>query len=130
MRRSGRLFILALAPILLALPGCGRKGPAGPGREALTSLLRQEAESLKKENEKLDPILRVKATWNIEGIDVTERPQDPDRPWAGTIRFKIKSETRDVDGTVAADEFDKTFDYVYMASLQRWVFQLPPSPAP
>ena len=130
MRSSGRLATLALAVTLLALPGCGRKGPAGPARDVVTPLLRQEAEALKRENEKLDPILRVKATWNIEGIDVTERPQDADRPWAGTIRFKIKSETRDVDGTVAADEFDRHFDYVYMASLQRWVFQLSPSPAP
>ena len=130
MTRIGTLGTLALAATLLALPGCGRKGPAGPGREVLTSLLRQEAESLKRENEKLDPILRVKATWTIEGIDVTERPQDPDRPWAGTIRFKIRSETKDVDGSVAADEFERPFDYVYMASLQRWVFQLPASPAP
>jgi len=130
MTRIGTLGTLALAATLLALPGCGRKGPAGPGREVLTSLLRQEAESLKRENEKLDPILRVKATWTIEGIDVTERPQDPDRPWAGTIRFKIRSETKDVDGSVAADEFERRFDYVYTASLQRWVFQLAPSPAP
>ncbi|HUL77320.1 MAG TPA: hypothetical protein VL691_08665 [Vicinamibacteria bacterium] len=130
MTRIGTLGTLALAATLLALPGCGRKGPAGPGREVLTSLLRQEAESLKRENEKLDPILRVKATWTIEGIDVTERPQDPDRPWAGTIRFKIRSETKDVDGSVAADEFERRFDYVYTASLQRWIFQLAPSPAP
>ena len=130
MTRIGTLGTLALAATLLALPGCGRKGPVGPGREALTSLLRQEAESLKRENEKLDPILRVKATWTIEGIDVAERPQDPDRPWGGTIRFKIRSETKDVDGSVAADEFERRFDYVYTASLQRWVFQLAPSPAP
>jgi predicted small lipoprotein YifL len=130
MRPSGRVGTLVLAASLLALPGCGRKGPAGPGREVVTPLLQQEAEALKRDGEKLDPILRVKATWTIAGVDVTERPGDPDKPWAGAIRFKIRSETMDVDGSVAVDEFDRRFDYVYMASLQRWVFQLAPSPKP
>jgi predicted small lipoprotein YifL len=130
MRPSGRFGTLVLAASLLALPGCGRKGPAGPGREVVTPLLQQEAEALKRDGEKLDPILRVKATWTIAGVDVTERPGDPDKPWAGAIRFKIRSETMDVDGSVAVDEFDRRFDYVYMASLQRWVFQLAPSPKP
>jgi len=130
MRRRSRLGTLALAATLLALPGCGRKGPAGPGREVVTPLLRQEAETLKRGGEKLDPVLLVKATWTIEGIDVTERPGDADRPWAGTIRFRIRSEMKDVDGTATVDEFERRFDYVYMASLQRWVFQLSPSPAP
>jgi hypothetical protein len=31
---------------------------------------------------------------------------------------------------VTVDEFDRRFDYAYAASLKRWVFQLPPSPAP
>jgi predicted small lipoprotein YifL len=130
MRRSARLGTLALAATLLALPGCGRKGPAGPGREVVTPLLQREADALKRDGEKLDPVLLVKATWTIAGIDVTERPGDADRPWAGTIRFKIRSEMKDVDGTVTVDEFDRRFDYVYTTSLQRWIFQLPPSPNP
>ena len=72
----------------------------------------------------------MKATWAIAGIDVTERPNDPDRPWAGAIRFRIRSETKDTDGAVVMDEFDRRFDYVYTTSLQRWIFQLPPSPPP
>ena len=130
MRRRSRLGTLALAATLLALPGCGRKGPAGPGRDVVTPLLQREAEALKRDGEKLDPVLLVKATWTIEGIDVTERPGDADRPWAGTIRFRIRSEMKDVDGTVTVDQFERRFDYVYMASLQRWVFQLSPSPGP
>jgi hypothetical protein len=96
----------------------------------VTPLLQQEANGLKRDGEKLDPVLGVKATWTIEKIDVTERPGDPDRPWAGTIRFKIRSETKDTDGAVVVDEFERRFDYVYTASLQKWVFQLAPSPAP
>jgi hypothetical protein len=28
------------------------------------------------------------------------------------------------------DEFDKQFDYVYSTTLEKWIFQLPASPAP
>jgi predicted small lipoprotein YifL len=130
MRRNGTAGCVILAAALTGLGGCGRKGPEVSGREVVTPLLQQEADSLKRDGEKLDPVLRVKATWAIAGIDVRERANDPDRPWAGTIRFKIKSETKDTDGRVIVDEFDRRFDYVYTASLKRWVFQLPPSPAP
>jgi hypothetical protein len=61
----------------------------------------------------------------IEGIDVTERADDPDRPWAGTIRFKIRSETKDTDGKLEVDEFQKRFDYLYTTSVNRWIFQMP-----
>jgi len=121
--------LLALAT-LAAGAGCARRGADVAGREVVTPLLQQEADALKRDGEKLDPILRVKATWTIAGVDVAERPGDTEKPWAGTIRFKIRSETMDVDGSVAVDEFDRRFDYVYMASLQRWVFQLAPSPKP
>jgi hypothetical protein len=96
----------------------------------VTPLLQKEANDLKANGEKLDPVLGVKATWAIAGIDVTETPSDPDRPWAGTIRFRIRSETKDTDGAVVVDEFDRRFDYVYSAALGKWIFQLPPSPAP
>jgi hypothetical protein len=116
--------VLALA---WGVVGCGLKGPARPTREAVTAALQQEADLLKRDGEKLDPVLRVKATWTVEGLDVTERPNDPDRPWAGAIRFKIKSETKDTDGKVVVDEFQKRFDYVYTTSVSRWIFQMPGS---
>jgi predicted small lipoprotein YifL len=115
-------MVLAVA---LAVAGCGAKGPGKPSRETVTALLQQEANTLKADGEKLDPVLRVKATWTVEGIDVSERPEDPDRPWAGRIRFKIRSETKDTDGAVQTDEFQKQFDYLYTASLDRWIFQMP-----
>jgi hypothetical protein len=89
----------------------------GPTREAVTAALQQEANSLKADGEKLDPVLRVKATWTVEGLDITERPNDADKPWAGKIRFKIKSETKDTDGKVVVDEFNRQFDYVYTTSV-------------
>jgi len=90
----------------------------------VTALLQQEADSLKAGGEKLDPVLRVKATWTVAGIDISER-NDPEAPWAGTIRFKIKSETKDTDGKVETDEFEKRFDYIYTMSVNRWIFQMP-----
>ncbi len=122
--------IVVLAAALPGLAACGRMGSKAPGREAVTPLLQKEANDLKANGEKLDPVLGVKATWTIAGIDVTERPNDPDRPWAGTIRFRIRSETRDMDRGPVIDEFDKRFDYVYSTALGKWIFQLPPSPAP
>jgi predicted small lipoprotein YifL len=126
MRTSSTVGTAVLA-LTLAAAGCGPKGPERPTREAVTAALRQEAGSLKQSGEKLDPVLRVKATWTVEGIDVSERPDDPDKPWAGTIRFRIKSETKDMDGRVETDEFEKRFDYLYTASVGRWIFQMPPS---
>jgi hypothetical protein len=99
--------------------------PGRPSRADVTASLQQEADALKSGGEKLDPVLRVKATWTIEGLDISERPNDPDRPWAGTIRFKIKSETKDTDGKVETDEFAKRFDYLYTMSVKRWIFQMP-----
>ncbi len=127
-RTAGVVAIAAL--FLLGLAACGRIGSRAPGREVVTPLLQKEANELKANGEKLDPVLGVKATWTIAGIDVTERPNDRDRPWAGTIRFRIRSETRDMDRGPVIDEFDKRFDYVYSTALEKWIFQLPPSPAP
>jgi predicted small lipoprotein YifL len=130
MKTDATAGIVILAATLAGLAACGTRGPKAPGREVVTPLLQQEATSLKAGGEKLDPVLGVKATWAIAGIDVTERPNDPDRPWAGAIRFRIRSETKDTDGAVVVDEFDRRFDYVYSTTLGKWIFQLPPSPAP
>ena len=124
MRFCPTIGAATLAAALLAA-GCGLRKPAGPTREAVTAALQQEANSLKADGEKLDPVLRVKATWTVEGLDVAERPNDADRPWSGKIRFRIKSETKDTDGKVVTDEFARQFDYIYTASINRWVFQMP-----
>ncbi len=124
MKFCSTIGAAALATALLAT-GCGLRKPAGPTREAVTAALQQEANSLKADGEKLDPVLRVKATWTVEGLDVVERPNDADRPWSGRIRFKIKSETKDTDGKVVTDEFARQFDYVYTTSVNRWIFQMP-----
>jgi predicted small lipoprotein YifL len=128
MRLARTTGILGLAAVA-TLVACGKKGPDRPSREVVTALLQREADDLKRNGEQLDPVLRVKATWTVAALDVRERPDDVDRPWAATIRFKIRAETGDTGGVVV-DEFEKTFDYLYSASLGKWIFQLAPSAAP
>jgi hypothetical protein len=130
MSKTRTAGVVILAAALAAGAACGRKGPEAPARHELLALLQKEADGLKASGEKLHPVLGVKATWTIAGIDVTERPGDADRPWAGAIRFKIRSETKDTDGAVVVDEFERRFDYLYTASIQKWIFQLAPTPAP
>lgn len=124
MRTSSTVGVAAMV-LALSAWGCGPGAPKGPTREAVTASLQQEADALKAGGEKLDPVLRVKATWTVAGLDVSEQPNDPDHPWAGTIRFKIKSETQDSDSKVVTDEFDKRFDYVYTTAVNGWIFQMP-----
>lgn len=124
-RRTRRAAGAALAAVLV-LGGawaCRGKGPGGVSREEVTALLRQEAQAIKATGEKLDPVLRVKATWTLAEATATERPGDADRPWAGVIRFHIRAETQDSDGSVLVDEKDKRFDYLWSASLKRWLIQ-------
>jgi hypothetical protein len=124
-RIAATLTVLAVAA---ALAGCkGRFG--GPSREEVTAELRKEAEVFKKKGEQSDPILRLKSVWNIEGVDVVEQ-DDKNRPYKGTIRFKIVTTMKDPDGTETNDRLDKQFNYVYDVREKRWLIQvaaLPPA---
>jgi hypothetical protein len=108
--------------LLAVAAACASKAPKGPSREELTSLLQQEAQAMKATGERLDPVLRVKATWTVAELTVREQPGDADRPWAGTIRFHIRAETRD-SASVQVDEFDRGFEYLWSASLRRWLIK-------
>jgi len=110
-------FCLAL--VLLLLGAC-KTGLMGPSKEAVTQLLQQEAQALKANGEKLDPSLGVKATWTIVSVDVREQ-KDADRPWAGTIHFKIESRMKDVDGSDQTQTFEKKYEYVYTNTTKQWL---------
>jgi len=116
-----RSLILAVALAVAAGGACSKAGPKAPDRETVTNLLRQEAESFKKEGERIDPNLGVAATWNIDSVVVTERPGDAAKPWNGTVRFKIESRTREPDGSTTTDRLEKKFDYVFDAASNRWL---------
>src|SRR5262245_44809345 len=115
-----RLVALALLAVAPALACSGKLG--GPKKETILPLLQKEAESLKASGEKVDPALGVQSTWTIESVDVREQPKDESNPWAGTVKFKILTRTKDFDGSTANDETRKQFEYVWSATLEKWVF--------
>lgn len=102
---------------------CGRLGKGRPSREAVEPLLRQEAEDLKRDGEKVDPSLGVKIIWEIQSVEVREQANDESQPWTGTIRFVITSEQPEYGGRVATDTFDKQFDYVWDSTSERWIMK-------
>jgi hypothetical protein len=126
--KTRTVLAAGLAVSLGAVLACSMK-PKGPSREMVLPLLQQEAASLKADGEKASPGLGVKATWAIQGVEAREQPTNESQPWAGTIRFNITSEMRDVDGTPLVQKFDKRFEYVWSTVMNRWIIQYTP-PAP
>ena len=122
-RAAAALTVLALAA---AVAGCKTRF-GGPSKEEVTAELRKEADVFKQKGEQNDPILRMKSTWNIEGVDVTEQAGDDNRPYKGTIRFKIVTTMKDPDGTETNDRLDKQFHYVYDVREKRWLIQASPA---
>jgi hypothetical protein len=128
VRQIYRIVTLALP--LVGLLGCSSK-TAAPSREILLPLLQKEADSLKVDGEKVDPVLGVQSVWTIEGLDLKEQKNNETSPWLGVVRFRIVSRTKDFDGSTVNDESRKQFEYVWNTTLGKWVFQYkatPPSP--
>jgi hypothetical protein len=122
--------VVALGLSCALAPACSTT-PSGPKKEAVLPLLQKEAEGLKLDGEKVDPALQVQSTWTIEGVEVTEQPSDPDNPWAGVVRFRIESKTKEFDGSSVTDQREKRFEYVYSKVLGKWIIKYVPStPAP
>ncbi len=120
---TGRSFCIFL--IVLAFGGCKTR-LLGPSKDALQALLQQEAQSLKTDGEKINPELGVKSVWTIESVEVKEQPDNADQPWVGSIKFKIESRIREVDGSEVSQQFEKRFEYVYSDTLKRWIIQYTP----
>jgi hypothetical protein len=104
-----------------ALSACSGGGKDAPPREELETLLKQEAEIMKQEGEQVDPSLGVTITWEIQSVEVRERPEDDMYPWAGTIRYVIRSEAKEYDGSTETEQFDRAFDYVWDLATDRWI---------
>jgi hypothetical protein len=125
-----RLLWIVMAGLVWPLVDCSRPQPKGPSKDVLLAQLQQEAADLKKGGEDVNPSIGVKVTWTIEGVDMRERAGDKDFPWGGTIRFQIRSQSREPDGSVTSDAFLKRFDYRYSTALNRWIIdpQAPTTP--
>ena len=126
--RNRLVATLAVVSVATTLAGCKLGGIGGPSKDEVTAELRKEAETFKQKGEQTDPILRMKSTWNIEGVDVVEQEKEG-RPYRGTIRFKIVTTMRDPDGSETNDRLDKQFNYEYDTREKRWLIQYTPTPA-
>ena len=115
------LCVLVVCFSVGILSACSGVLSSAPSREEVEPLLRQEAESLKKEGEQVDPSLGVKITWEIRAVEVREQPEDEAYPWAGTIRYNIKSEATEYDGSTETDQFEREFEYVWDMATERWI---------
>ena len=121
--RSLGLILGIVGAVVVA--GCSGE-PEAPPRESLVAQLQQEAEALKAQNENQDTSIGVSTTWEIASVDVVEPPDGSDAPAKGTIRFRIRAETKDMGDEVQVDEFEKTFDYTFNTTLQKWIFDYQP----
>jgi hypothetical protein len=117
-----RAAVLYLAATLALGWGCSKPGAQGPTKETVTAALQAEAGTLKRDGEKLDPNLGVKATWTIAALEVKEQPGNAAQPFVGSVRFKINSQTMEPTGPVESN-FERTFDYAYNATLGKWLFK-------
>lgn len=111
---------LAVLAVTLAV-GCSG-APSKSDRDAATAALQKEAEGLKRDGEKMNPALGVKATWTIKGVDVQDQPGNSTQPFTGTIRFVINSRTSEPTGIVE-NNFERSFKYVYDAGLKQWLLK-------
>jgi hypothetical protein len=114
---------LIVGLVLLAFASCGSKAKDPPPREDVEKLLREEADVLKHEGEQVDPSLGVDITWDIQAVEVREQTSEESRSWVGTIRFLIKSEHAEYDGSKATQTFEKEFDYVWDVESERWIIR-------
>ena len=112
------LAVLAVA----AGVACSGGVPKGSDLEAAKAALQKEAEGLKRDGEKMDPALGVKATWNITSVDVKEQPGNAARPLAGTIKFRINSQMREPTG-ITEHNFERSFEYEYDTAIKMWLLK-------
>lgn len=115
---------LIVGLVLLTSAACGQKAKEPPPREEVERLLRQEADVLKDEGEQdVDPSLGVEITWDIQSVEVREQPGAESPTWLGTIRFLIKSEQQEYDGSKATQTFNKEFDYIWDLEGELWIIR-------
>ena len=117
-----RAAVLALAALLATAAACSKPGAKKATKEQVTAALQAEAATMKRDGEKLDPSLGVKATWTIHSLEVKEQPGNDSQPFTGAVVFYINSLTQESTGPVETN-FQRTFNYVYDAKLGKWLFK-------
>jgi hypothetical protein len=118
---SNRILLLALlAAPLLAF--CSQLKKAAPPPQAeVEALLRQRAETEKREAEAdVNPNLGVKVTWTIQSVEVRPQPANEAEPYLGTIKFVIESQTPELDG-VATERLERSYEYAWDSATGSWL---------
>ena len=121
-RRTARRAAALLSTVAVCASCSVFRSVNRPSKETVQAALQAEAEGLKRDGEKPIPNLEVRSVWTIEGIDILDQ-KDDNRPWKGTVRFRIDSAMREPDGTISKDSIKKSFDYAYDAPLKKWLVQ-------
>jgi hypothetical protein len=116
-------FLVSLCVCLVVLSSCGEKQKEPPPRDVVEKLLQEEAQSMKRDGEQVNPSLGVKVTWDIESVEVREQAGADSKTWAGTLRFQITSEQKEYDGSDVTNRFEKVLDYLWDLDNERWVIQ-------
>ncbi len=93
-----------------------------PPRETVLPLLRQEAESRRRDGEDSSPKLEVDMTWEIGLVDVWEQPGNEPFPWAGNIHITIVARIKELDGYIT-EKTEKDFDYAWDMNREKWLAQ-------
>ena len=93
-----------------------------PPRETVLPLLRQEAESLKRDGEDISPKLEVDMTWEIGLVDVWEQPGNETLPWAGNIHVTIVARINELDDYIT-EKTEMDFDYAWDMYREEWLAQ-------
>ena len=117
-RRQAGLLI----PLVLLTVACSAVGKKKVTREAVLPELQKEAEAMKRDGEKMNPSLGVKATWTIHAVDVQEQAGNASQPFRGSVKFRINSQAQEPTGVVEHN-FERTYNYVYDAALGKWLFK-------
>ena len=115
--------VLAMSAALCFAVSCAEDKPEPPPpRETVLPLLRQEAESLKRDGEDISPKLEVDMTWEIGLVDVWEQPGNEPFPWAGNIHITIVARIKELDGYIT-EKTEKDFDYAWDMNREKWLAQ-------
>ena len=113
-------------PMLLALTGsllvsCSEAKKAPPPQADVEALLKQRAETEKREAEAdVNPNLGVKVTWTIQSVEVRPQTANEAEPYLGTVKFVIESETPELDG-VATERLERSYEYAWDSATGAWM---------
>ena len=74
--------LVSVCVCLALFSSCGEKKKEPPPRDVVEKLLQEEAQSMKRDGEQVNPSLEVKVTWDIVSVEVKEKVIAESKTWA------------------------------------------------